>query len=69
MYGLVQAVGMIYLFPIAHRRMGLLSSGALGSFINGIAFTSVLLADKQEQLVPIYLGLAVGTVGTDSTSP
>lgn len=60
MFGLFQAICMIYVFPYAAKTFGLLTTGAIGATINGIAFWFIIYAKKEAHLVPIYLFMAIG---------
>eukprot|EP01040_Poterioochromonas_malhamensis_P007803 gene7803-8439_t len=59
-FGLVQALCMIYLFPYLNTIIGLLTTGALGALIVGLSFLFLQISNHENQLLIIYAFLAVG---------
>lgn len=60
MFGFVQAVSMVYIFPRVNKRFGLIYTGCAGAAIVEIAFAFLAAAKRVVDLVPIYLFLALG---------
>lgn len=56
MFGLIQAVCMIYLFPSISHTMGLLPTGVIGAFIIGLTFWCISFAQHEAHIVYIYIG-------------
>lgn len=60
MYGLLQAIGMIYVYPRVQKRIGLYYTGAIGSALVTAAMGSFVFARAVTDLIPLYIVLAVG---------
>eukprot|EP01038_Epipyxis_sp_PR26KG_P009954 gene9954-13387_t len=60
LFGLIQAVGMIYVFPYLNKKCGLLWTGAIGAMCIGVSFCFLYIANSVTDLVPIYIGMAFG---------
>jgi MFS family permease len=59
-FGLIQALVMIYLFPLLNTKIGLLNTGAIGAIMNGMSFLFLEFSAREAHLLFIYMGMAIG---------
>lgn len=60
MYGLLQALSMVFVFPKLSTKIGLYHTGAIGAFSISAALLSFIFVSKTTDLVPIYIVLSLG---------
>lgn len=60
MYGLLQAIGMIYVYPRVQKRIGLYYTGAIGSILVATGMGSLVFVKSITDMIPIYIVLSIG---------
>eukprot|EP01040_Poterioochromonas_malhamensis_P006359 gene6359-6852_t len=68
-YGVVQVIGMIFVFPRLNRRLGLFKCGFIGCLIYGTIYCLTVIMDSYEQLFIIYICMAIGNSISRPTFP